>query len=54
MGEDEFRGFLERMTLLRRLPTLDDVANTAAFLASDRAVAMSGTVANLTCGTSVD
>ena len=34
--------------------TLADVANTAAFLASDHAAAISGTVANLTCGMSVD
>jgi 3-oxoacyl-[acyl-carrier protein] reductase len=54
MGRDEFRNFLESMTLLKRLPTLEDVANTAAFLASDNAAAMSGAVANLTCGMSVD
>jgi 3-oxoacyl-[acyl-carrier protein] reductase len=54
MGKDEFRNFLESMTLLKRLPTLNDVANTAAFLASDNAAAMSGAVANLTCGMSVD
>jgi 3-oxoacyl-[acyl-carrier protein] reductase len=41
-------------TLLRRLPTLDEVANAAAFLASDMAGAMTGTVANLTCGSLVD
>ena len=54
MGQDEFRSFIEGMTLLKRLPTLDDVANTVAFLASDHAAAMSGAVANLTCGMSVD
>jgi 3-oxoacyl-[acyl-carrier protein] reductase len=54
MGRDEFRNLLESMTLLKRLPTLDDVANTAAFLASDNAAAMSGAVTNLTCGMSVD
>ena len=41
-------------TLLKRLPTLSEVAETAAFLASDRAGAMTGTVANLSCGTLVD
>jgi NAD(P)-dependent dehydrogenase (short-subunit alcohol dehydrogenase family) len=41
-------------TLLGRLPTLDEVANVAAFLASDQAGAMTGTVANLTCGALVD
>lgn len=41
-------------TLLGRLPTLAQVADCAAFLASDRAGAMTGTVANLTCGSLVD
>ena len=45
---------LEGLTLLNRLPTLAEVADTAAFLASDRAGAITGTVANLTCGSSVD
>jgi 3-oxoacyl-[acyl-carrier protein] reductase len=54
MGQDEFRNFIENMTLLKRLPTLADVANAAAFLASDQAAAMTGTVANLSCGMSVD
>jgi 3-oxoacyl-[acyl-carrier protein] reductase len=50
----EFRKALEDMTLLKRLPTLAEVANTAVFLASDRAGVMTGTVANLTGGMSVD
>jgi 3-oxoacyl-[acyl-carrier protein] reductase len=37
-------------TLLKRLPTLAEVANTAAFMASSQAGAMTGTVANLTSG----
>lgn len=37
-------------TMLKRLPTLSQVAETAAFLASDRAAAMTAAVANLTCG----
>lgn len=41
-------------TLLGRLPTLEEVANVAAFLASDRASAMTGAIANLTCGALVD
>ena len=41
-------------TLLKRLPTLADVGNAAAFLASDRAGATTGTVFNLTSGTVVD
>jgi NAD(P)-dependent dehydrogenase (short-subunit alcohol dehydrogenase family) len=41
-------------TLRKRLPTLSEVAETAAFLASDRAGAMTGTVANLSGGALVD
>ena len=37
-------------TLLGRLPRLAEVAEFAAFAASDRAGAMTGAVANLTCG----
>jgi 3-oxoacyl-[acyl-carrier protein] reductase len=54
MQPDEFKRLIENMTLLKRLPTLADVANTAAFLASDHAAAMTGAVANLTCGMSAD
>ena len=45
---------MAQSTLLKRLPTLSEVAETAAFLASDRAGAMTGTVANLSCGALVD
>jgi 3-oxoacyl-[acyl-carrier protein] reductase len=41
-------------TLLKRMPTLAEVANYATFVASDRASAMTGTIANLTCGSLVD
>ena len=50
----EFHDLLEGRTLLRRLPTLDEVGNVAAFVASDRASAMTATVANVTCGSVVD
>lgn len=40
-------------TLLQRSPTLEDVANTAVFIASDKGKAMTATVANLTCGSLV-
>ncbi len=43
----------EDQTLLGRLPTLAQVADTAAFLASDRAGAITGSVVNLTCGAAV-
>jgi NAD(P)-dependent dehydrogenase (short-subunit alcohol dehydrogenase family) len=38
------------MAALRRTPRLSDVAETAAFLASDRAGGMTGTMANVTAG----
>jgi NAD(P)-dependent dehydrogenase (short-subunit alcohol dehydrogenase family) len=41
-------------TLLRRLPRLAEVAQVAAFLASDRASAMTGTITNITCGELLD
>ena len=47
-------GLSEQGTLLGRLPTLDDVAEYAAFVASDRAGAMTAAIANLTCGTLAD
>jgi 3-oxoacyl-[acyl-carrier protein] reductase len=46
--------YMEDGTVLGRLPTLDEVANAAVFMASDRASAMTGTIANLTCGSIID
>ena len=43
----------EHVTLLGRLPTLAQVADTAVFLASDRAAAITGAVVDLTCGNAV-
>ncbi|MEY2442847.1 MAG: Enoyl-(Acyl carrier protein) reductase [bacterium] len=41
------------MTMLGRPPRLQQVADTAAFLASDRAAAITGTIVNVTCGLAV-
>jgi NAD(P)-dependent dehydrogenase (short-subunit alcohol dehydrogenase family) len=38
------------MAALRRAPRLADVAETAAFVASDRAAGLTGTTVNVTCG----
>ena len=38
------------MAMLRRAPRLAQVADVAAFLASDRASGMTATMANVTCG----
>jgi 3-oxoacyl-[acyl-carrier protein] reductase len=51
---DEIEAVLEERSVLGRLTTLADVGNAAAFLASDRAGATTGTVFNLTSGTVVD
>jgi 3-oxoacyl-[acyl-carrier protein] reductase len=45
---------MKARSLLGRVTTLADVGNAAAFLASDRAGATTGTVLNLTSGTVVD
>ncbi|MCJ8010972.1 SDR family oxidoreductase [Paenibacillus sp. KQZ6P-2] len=41
-------------TLLKHLPTLTEVANTAVFLASDHAASITGTVMNLNSGVILD
>jgi 3-oxoacyl-[acyl-carrier protein] reductase len=52
--EDMLAARAETGTLLKRFPTLAQVADYAAFVASDRAGAMTGTNANPTCGSVVD
>jgi NAD(P)-dependent dehydrogenase (short-subunit alcohol dehydrogenase family) len=51
---EDFLRVLDEQSLLKRTPTVAEVAETAAFLASDRAGAMTATVANLTCGAIAD
>lgn len=41
-------------TMLKRLPTLSQIAELMAFLASDHAGAMTATVVNMTAGTTLD
>jgi NAD(P)-dependent dehydrogenase (short-subunit alcohol dehydrogenase family) len=41
---------LAAATMLHRAPTLAEVAETAAFLASDRASGITSTITNVTCG----
>ena len=52
--QEQFLAFIEGMTHRKRSSTLAEVANTAVFLASDRASGITGTVANLTGGIIVD
>lgn len=50
----EFQAMVESMTHRGRSTTLQELADVAAFLASDKAGAITGTVANLTAGLIVD
>jgi NAD(P)-dependent dehydrogenase (short-subunit alcohol dehydrogenase family) len=50
----EYLARIESTTHLRRLPTLAELANVAAFMASDQASAMTGTVVNLSGGAIVE
>jgi NAD(P)-dependent dehydrogenase (short-subunit alcohol dehydrogenase family) len=45
---------IESKTMLGRAATLQDVGHVAAFVASDRARAMTGATANVSCGALVD
>jgi 3-oxoacyl-[acyl-carrier protein] reductase len=51
---ETFTSAREGRILLRRLPTLAEVADVAALMASDRASAMTATIANVTCGEMLD
>jgi 3-oxoacyl-[acyl-carrier protein] reductase len=54
MTRDQMQALWQGQTLLRRLPTLAEIANASAFLASDQAGAKTGSVANQTCGATLD
>lgn len=53
-GEELLTRRAETIALLRRAPKLKEIADYAAFVASDRAGAMTGAIANLSCGSLVD
>jgi 3-oxoacyl-[acyl-carrier protein] reductase len=50
LTREQLVSWLRAKTMLNRLTSLEEVGNAAAFLASDRAGAMTATAANLTCG----
>jgi NAD(P)-dependent dehydrogenase (short-subunit alcohol dehydrogenase family) len=50
MTREELIAWMQRETMLKRLTSLAEVGNAAAFMASDRASAMTASAANLTCG----
>jgi NAD(P)-dependent dehydrogenase (short-subunit alcohol dehydrogenase family) len=54
VGWDQVRGLMESSTHARRSSTLEELTGAAAFLASDLAKGMTGTVANLTLGKAAD
>ena len=45
---------IEKLTMLGRAATLEDVGNVAAFVASDRARTMTAATVNISCGALVD
>jgi enoyl-[acyl-carrier-protein] reductase (NADH) len=47
---EQWQDLIATRTHARRLMTLDEVANVAAFMASDRASGMTGTTVNLSMG----
>ncbi|GAA5185342.1 SDR family oxidoreductase [Rugosimonospora acidiphila] len=54
ISRDAFQARMADLTLRKQLPTVAEIANVAVFIASDRAAAISGAVANLTGGLIVD
>jgi 3-oxoacyl-[acyl-carrier protein] reductase len=53
-ARDEITRSLEEMTMLGRTATLADVADVAAFVASDRARTMTAATVNVSCGALID
>jgi NAD(P)-dependent dehydrogenase (short-subunit alcohol dehydrogenase family) len=47
---EQFHDMIERGTHRKRLPSLQEMAEVAAFMASDRASAMTGTIVNMSMG----
>jgi len=54
MTREEIIAGMQEATMLKRLPTLAELGNVAAFMASDQASAMTATLANITCGSFLD
>ena len=51
---EQFRGFIENMTHIKRSTTLREVADAAVFAASDRASSMTAATLNITGGMVID
>ncbi|MGH3382684.1 MAG: SDR family NAD(P)-dependent oxidoreductase [Actinoallomurus sp.] len=54
ISRDAFQARMADRTLRKQLPTVAEIAHVAAFVASDRAAAMTGAVANLSGGMIAD
>jgi hypothetical protein len=54
MTRDDHIAWMEGQTMLKRLTSLAEVGDAAAFVASDRAGAMTASAVNLTCGSVPD
>jgi 3-oxoacyl-[acyl-carrier protein] reductase len=53
-GGERAAAFIRKMTddtMLKELPSTEDIANTAVFLASDKASKITGVTVDVTCGT---
>jgi NAD(P)-dependent dehydrogenase (short-subunit alcohol dehydrogenase family) len=50
VSREQFQEMIAGRTHMRRLTTLEETANVAAFMASDQASAMTGTIVNLSIG----
>jgi NAD(P)-dependent dehydrogenase (short-subunit alcohol dehydrogenase family) len=50
---EELPKMMAQGSMLKRSPTLEDLANTAVFMASEKARAITATVTNVTCGSLV-
>jgi NAD(P)-dependent dehydrogenase (short-subunit alcohol dehydrogenase family) len=50
MAWEQFQEYLASTTHTRRVMTLEEMANMAVFMASDKASGMTGTIVNLTMG----
>jgi 3-oxoacyl-[acyl-carrier protein] reductase len=53
-GRERIVGDIEKMAMLGRTATFEDVGNVASFVASDRARTMTAATANISCGALVD
>jgi NAD(P)-dependent dehydrogenase (short-subunit alcohol dehydrogenase family) len=54
ISRDAFQARMADLTLRKRLPTVAEIADVAAFVASDRSGAMTGAIANLSGGMIAD